>query len=111
MSRLGKPENQGEAQHLSAADRGVAEVSGVGGAGGSTAQQRPGSGLVHVHCGLPGWWASSQSGSASDKPPMMEVSCANSETEQRGKKRVEQHTCPHYREGEYVAYSTPMDNV
>ncbi len=92
VSRLGEPENQGEAQHLSAADRGVA---GVGGAGSSTARQRPGSGLVHVLCGLPGWCASSQSGSASDKPPV-EVSCADSETEQRGKKRVEQHTCPHH---------------
>lgn len=33
MSRLGKTEDQGEAQHLSAADRGVAEVSGWVGPG------------------------------------------------------------------------------
>lgn len=92
MSRLGKLENQGEAQHLSVSDRGVA---GVGGARSSTAWQRPGSDLVHVLCGLPGWCASSQSGSASDKPPV-EVSCADSETEQRGKKRVERNTCPHH---------------
>lgn len=86
----GKPENQGEAQRLSAADWAVA---GVGGAGSSTARQRPGSGLVHALCWLPSWCASSQSGSASDKPPV-EVSCADSETEQRVEKRVEQHTCP-----------------
>lgn len=54
MSRLGKPENRGEAQHLSAADRGVA---GVGGARSCTARRKPGSGLVHVLCGLPGWCA------------------------------------------------------
>ena len=76
----------------SVAERGVV---GVGGAGSSTARQRPGSGLVHVLCGIPGWCASSQSVSASDKPPV-EVSCADSETEQRGEKRVEQHTCPHH---------------
>lgn len=70
-------------------------VAGVGGARSCTARQRPGSGLVHVLCGLPGWCASSQSGSASDKPPV-EVSCADSKIEKRGEKRVEQHTCPHY---------------
>lgn len=42
VSTSGKPENRGEAQHLSATGRGVAEVSGVGGAGSSIAQQRPG---------------------------------------------------------------------
>lgn len=42
VSSSGKPENWGEAQHLSATGRGMAEVSGVGGAGSSIAQQRPG---------------------------------------------------------------------
>lgn len=56
VSRLGKPQNHGEAQHLSVADRGVAQL---GEAGRSTARQRPGSGLVHVFCGLPDWCAGS----------------------------------------------------
>lgn len=86
-SRLGKTENQGEAQGLSAADQ------GAGGAGRATVWQRPGSVLVHVLCGLPIWCAISQFGSASDKPPA-EVSCAIGETQQRGDILVEQHTCP-----------------
>lgn len=56
VSRLGKPQNHTEAQHLSVADRGLAQL---GGAGRSTARQKPGSGLVHVLGGLPGWCASS----------------------------------------------------
>ena len=55
-------------------------------------------GLVHARCGLPGCCAGSQSGSASDKLPT-EVSCADSEAEQRGEERAEQHTCPHHWDG------------
>lgn len=78
-------------QRLSAVDRGLAAVGGAGGFG---ARRRPGSGPVHALCGLQRRCASSQSGSATDKPPA-EVSCADSEAEQRGEERVEQHTCPH----------------
>lgn len=80
---------------LSAADRAVSEVWGRQD---WEAPLRSG-GLVQVRCGLPGWCAGSQSGSASDKLPT-EVSCANGEAEQRGEERVEQHTCPHCWEGQ-----------
>lgn len=89
MSRLEEPEKQGEAQLLTVTDQ-----EGWAGPRAAAVWQRPSSGPVHSLCGLPGWCASSQSGSASDKPPM-EVSCAVSETQQRGEKLVEQHTCPH----------------
>lgn len=56
MSRLWKPQNHTEAQHLSVADRGLAQS---GGARRSSARQRPGSGRVHVLGGLPGWCGSS----------------------------------------------------
>lgn len=38
----------------------------------------------------------------------MEVSCAESETEQTEKECVEQHNCPHYCEGMCVTYSTSI---
>lgn len=83
------PEKWGEAWFLSAAGRGVSEVRGRRE---WEAPLRSG-GLVHVRCGLPGWCAGSQSGSASDKLPM-EVSCADGEAEQKREERVAQHTCP-----------------
>lgn len=57
MSRLWKPPNRREAQHLSVADRWVARL---GEAGRFAARQRPGSGRVRVFCGLPGWCAGSR---------------------------------------------------